>query len=257
MPNITPLPVPPTREDAETFAVRADAYLLALQAVFAPELNLLRSEFLTLASNSEDAKNAAEAAATLADAAASAGLLGYFVGVWSTLSGSLAKPASTYHSGKFWLLVTDLANVALSEPSGSNPDWMDAQLVRETGATFTGAVSGPSATFTNLTAPTATVNSLREAHQTITGTAPTITATASNNATWDLTGNSTPVVNLTDNTSLYLRISDGSAFSINWGSSGVVWVGDLPVLPTTGYAHVVLWRVAGTTYGVYVNDSAS
>lgn len=257
MPDITPLPVPPTREDADTFSTRADAFLLALQAVFAPELNTLRAEFLQLALDTANARDSAEASALLAAAEASSGLLGNFAGPWSTLSGALSRPASVYHDNRFWLLLVDLANVALSEPDAGNPDWLDARLVRETGATFSGSVEGPSANFAILQSSTATLERIQEGHQTVTGTTPTIGAAGANNGTWDLTGNSTPTVSLTDNTSFYLRVSDGAGYTIDWGSSGVVWLGDSGALPETGYAHFTFWRVNGTTYGVFINSSAS
>lgn len=56
------------------------------------------------------AKNAAEAAAD-------------YKGLWSSLSGALNKPATVFHSGGFWALNNNLANVASSPPSITNVDW--------------------------------------------------------------------------------------------------------------------------------------
>lgn len=51
-----------------------------------------------------------------------------FKGEWASLSGALAVPASVYHSGGYWQLLRDVANVATSEP-GVSADWVspDAQ----------------------------------------------------------------------------------------------------------------------------------
>lgn len=56
------------------------------------------------------AKNAAEAAAD-------------YKGLWSSLSGALNKPATVFHSGGFWALNNNLANVTASAPSITNADW--------------------------------------------------------------------------------------------------------------------------------------
>lgn len=45
-----------------------------------------------------------------------------FVGQWSTLTGDLTVPASTYHAGAYWMLLSDLADVTTSEP-GESADW--------------------------------------------------------------------------------------------------------------------------------------
>jgi len=42
---------------------------------------------------------------------------------WSTLTGALNTPASVYHDGAFWQLMTNLADVTASEPSPTNADW--------------------------------------------------------------------------------------------------------------------------------------
>lgn len=56
------------------------------------------------------AKNAAEAAAD-------------YKGLWSSLTGALNKPATVFHSGGFWALNNNLANVTASTPSITNADW--------------------------------------------------------------------------------------------------------------------------------------
>tara|TARA_R110000765_G_scaffold195825_8_gene301310 strand:+ start:2358 stop:3401 length:1044 start_codon:yes stop_codon:yes gene_type:complete len=58
-----------------------------------------------------------------------------FKGLWLSLDGSLAKPASVKHSGQFWELLNDLADVTTSEP-GVSGDWTSK-------TTLTGNATGP------------------------------------------------------------------------------------------------------------------
>lgn len=118
MTTITALPTPPTRQDPDNFADRADTFLAALPT-FVTETNALGSE-LNAASiaavNAEiDATNSAAAAVAAAN----------FKGSWSFLSGSLSIPSSVYHNESVWLLLTNLSNVATSEPSVTNTDWLE------------------------------------------------------------------------------------------------------------------------------------
>lgn len=64
-----------------------------------------------------------------------------FKGNWSALTGALAVPASVYHSSKFWLLLSNLADVTAATP-GASGSWVEV---------ITGNVMGPaSATAGNL-----------------------------------------------------------------------------------------------------------
>jgi len=63
--------------------------------------------------------------ATLATgAAASSAAAANFEGLWSTLTGSKLAGISVQHDGALWRLVNDLADITLSEPSGTNADWV-------------------------------------------------------------------------------------------------------------------------------------
>ena len=81
--------------------VVADAYQNAISAF----------ESATAAQASEEA---AAASATFASSAAN------FKGDWSALSGALAPPASVWHNGRTWNLLSALANVAAAEPGVSS-----------------------------------------------------------------------------------------------------------------------------------------
>jgi hypothetical protein len=66
--------------------------------------------------------NGAAQVALAATHAQTAAANAQFVGQWSTLTGDLTVPASTYHAGAYWMLLSDLADVTTSEP-GESADW--------------------------------------------------------------------------------------------------------------------------------------
>lgn len=140
---LTPLPLPPTRQDPVNFAARADAFLAALPD-FQIELNTLASELDSIGINATQSEiNAAQSATNAQDAAIAAGSFANYKGLWSSLTGALNKPASVKHNGKYWNLLNNLANVQSSEP-GVSADWEESDIVRVSGADFTGPVTVPS-----------------------------------------------------------------------------------------------------------------
>ena len=71
------------------------------------------NQYLQIANDSADtAQQAAEAAAGSAN----------FQGEWSTLTGAALKGVSVANFGRIWLLLVNLADVTLSEPSDTNSD---------------------------------------------------------------------------------------------------------------------------------------
>lgn len=129
------------------------------------------------------------------------------------------------------------------------------------GATI-GAASHNSGKFTTLQATgTATFGAeVVETTGTLTQSGANLTIDPVNGTiqTLDLTQSVTSVTsNLAIGESITLRIADGaSTYSITWGAS-VTWVGgSSPSLPTSGYAWVTLWNVAGTTFGAYTGNTA-
>lgn len=83
------------------------------------------SQFQAIESNIQSLESSAQQAASTAQSAAN------FKGEWSSLSGSLSKPASVANGGKLWLLLNDLADVTLSEPTPSNSDWIQVTQVAD------------------------------------------------------------------------------------------------------------------------------
>jgi hypothetical protein len=114
--TITPLPTPPARTDGEaTFVSRANAFLGALPT-FGTEANALAAAV----SADKAATQTAAAIAPVSLAAAN------FKGNWSALTGALAVPASVFHSGAFWTLASDLADVTAKEP-GVDVEWLELE----------------------------------------------------------------------------------------------------------------------------------
>lgn len=119
--QITPAPSPaPQRSDRSTFADRADARLTWEDAHLVPELNAA----VTQVNDNTVICEAGAQAAQVAIASA------HFKGAWSTLTGALAVPASVFHNGAFWVLLSNVANVTAKVP-GVAAEWEEAQTVSQ------------------------------------------------------------------------------------------------------------------------------
>lgn len=113
---ITALPAAPDPNDRATFNTRAYPWAAA-QAVMVAETNALAGNVYDNAVIAEASASAAESSATTAVAAAN------FKGNWSALTGALAIPASVAHGGAVYILLANVANVALEVP-GVSSAWM-------------------------------------------------------------------------------------------------------------------------------------
>lgn len=93
----------------------------------------------------------------------------------------------------------------------------------------------------------------------VSGTTPALSPTNGSIQTWALTGNATPTLGTWGSgQSMTLLVDDGTAYSINWASTGIVWKtggGTAPVLLTTGYTTLALVNVGGTVYGWLAGDA--
>jgi hypothetical protein len=128
--------VPSRNQPAGEFADNADSWL-GYQAPLAASYNALASyldalavsttaDLTSLVSQGEvsrdDAENfsiASEASSVVAQSASN------MKGRWSDLTGALSVPASVENGGSLWVLLVDLPNVASSEPTSFNSDWLD------------------------------------------------------------------------------------------------------------------------------------
>lgn len=130
--------LPALDRTSPTFRTEVDTFFGTQLPLFSVQAEAARLEIntntLAAASSAADAASSAVTAAAAADSAAAAA---NFKGLWPDLTGALNKPASVKHNGRFWYLLNNLPNVALSEPSNSNPDWTAAS----TGAAITAVVA--------------------------------------------------------------------------------------------------------------------
>ena len=242
-PQIDELPPAPVRGDRLNFPTVADTFVAALPD-FRTQTNAV-SEFVEARANESEtaaveAEASAAAASSFSDVAAA---VAAFAGVWEDLTGPLAQPAAVFHDDLYWLLLEDLADVTAHEP-GVSVAWAEFQddyLTKADGEA------------TNLTVDGLTLQGdVTEAVFAITGTTPAISSANGTIQTWTLTANSTPTLTLTAGQSITLMIDDGTGFTITWPT--IRWVGSgglAPVLASTGYNVITLWRVGADTFGSY------
>lgn len=141
MPPISALPAAPDPNDRSTFNARAYPWSVALNGMTS-EINAVLP-----------AIDSASAASAAAIAAAN------YKGLWSSLSGALAIPATVFHNNARWLLLENLANVATEEP-GVSAKWASLSGTVEL-ITSTSAVAVATVDFTNFDTLAATYMSLR------------------------------------------------------------------------------------------------
>lgn len=119
--QITPAPSPaPQRSDRSTFAARADARLTWEDAHLVPKMNAAVAQVNDNTAICEAGAQAAQVAIASAN----------FKGAWSALTGALAVPASVFHNGAFWVLLSSVANVTTKVP-GVAAEWKEAQTVSQ------------------------------------------------------------------------------------------------------------------------------
>ncbi|MGB4064259.1 MAG: hypothetical protein WBK19_10580 [Azonexus sp.] len=121
---ITALPAPPSRQDPVNFAARGDEFMAALP-VFVTETNdaaaTVNAQQITAVSAASTATTKASEATSARDIVMAAA---NYKGLWTSLSGALAIPASAFHSGAVWLLKESVANVATETP-GVSTKWLN------------------------------------------------------------------------------------------------------------------------------------
>ena len=92
--------------------------------------------------------------------------------------------------------------------------------------------------------------SIQETVVALSGTTPVLSSFNGTIQTWVLSANSTPTDGLADGQSMTLLVDDGTAFAITWPT--ITWVGGAaPVLKTTGFTIIQLFKVGATLYGTF------
>lgn len=98
----------------------------------------------------------------------------------------------------------------------------------------------------------------REDSHAITGSNPSIDPANGQMQLWSLTANESPTVDDFENgDSVTLHIADGTAYTITWPAA-IRWVGGTaPVLDTTHYTIVVLWKFYGIVFGSAIGAAST
>jgi len=131
----------PNTQDQPTFdtnTVTLNGWITGTQVpelnTFSSQANALRDEVNGIRNNAvsvtaasvmsaETAQQSAEEARDIALAAS------HFQGSWVDLSGAISTPASVWHEGGYWVLLSNLANVSANEPSDSSVYWAPLQVL--------------------------------------------------------------------------------------------------------------------------------
>jgi len=109
-------------QTASQFSDNADDFVAYIDSMepelntFSTQANSLRTDVNGYSTDAETAKDSAEDAESVSLASAN------FEGEWDDLTGALNVPASCYHDNKFWMLISDLADVTAKEP-GVDVEW--------------------------------------------------------------------------------------------------------------------------------------
>jgi len=98
-----------------------------------------------------------------------------------------------------------------------------------------------------------TTKAVRESVFALTGTSVALDHSNGAIQTHTLTGTTTYTDSILEGEAITLMIDDGSAFTVTWPT--ITWVnnsGIAPVLSTTGFTIVSVWKVGTTLYGALV-----
>jgi hypothetical protein len=95
---------------------------------------------------------------------------------------------------------------------------------------------------------------IKETVYALSGTTPALNPTNGTIQTWTLTGNSSPTDSLTSGQSMTLMVAAGVSYSVTWPT--ITWIGgSAPVLSTTGYTVIEIWKVSTTLYAALVGNT--
>lgn len=125
VPSFTAPPDFPALSDraAGTYNSKAFAWAAAWQAATGPNVYAIaQSAYLNAQEAGTQAATATSAASQASASASTAIASANFKGDWSALTGALAMPACVRHGGRYWVLLSSLANVAAQVP-GVSASW--------------------------------------------------------------------------------------------------------------------------------------
>lgn len=230
-PTITPLPAAPSRStDPATFAIEADAFVGALP-VFGTEANA-QADYLDALAIAVDAD--AQIVELLANA--------NWVGPYSAIATYQIGDAVTYLGGVY---IANTINTGITPTDGIN--WY---YVSRGEVSLASVQTLTNKTFGNYTETVFAV---------VDGATVNLDPNNGPIQTWTLGASRTPgQVNWAAGQSITLMIDDGTSYTVNWATLGVVWKTNAAVAPTlvgSGFTVIVLWKVNATIYGARVGDA--
>lgn len=255
LPVVDPLPDPPIRgtDTGAVFSAKTAAFLEALQP-WTDELNALAVAIVLQNSaanfSSTSTTSITIGAGSKAFTVQSSKL--YLPGQWLNIA-SLANPTTrvmygpiTSYDVNTGALVVDVQSII-----GGGAVAADWQI------TPSGPI-GPSSG-TSLTNPVVTGSLVEDTYAVIDGASVNLDPQNGSIQFWTLGASRTPTATpWAEGASITIHINDGTAYSVNWTTIGVVWAGGVaPVLPTTGYGIIVLSKAGGVIRGFYVGATAS
>lgn len=147
----------------------------------------------------------------------------------------------------------NLCQVTVSGGSGSGGSFGEADLgtfgaswlAAETDDDAMALLSTTPATFPNVTTPPVAITD-----------GPSVSLNPANGAfqTWTITANRSPTAgSFGTGQSMLLHVSRSGAFNVTWPS--VTWLdADVPVIPSSGAAAVLLYKIGSTLFGSYVGN---
>lgn len=244
-PTFTPPPEAPSRSDnADDFVNKSDAFLAWMVTHAAEMVSAVAWMNGVSAQASTDAATAASAATA---SSASAGAVRWVSGT------TYAQDAVTISPTTYLSYRRKTAGGGVTDPASDTTNWVP--LVSGGDVTLTGAQQ-----LTNKTLASPAIDgTITEDIYTITdGAAVDINPANGSIQTWTLGANRTPTASsFAAGKKVTLMIADGTAYSVNWSTIGVTWVGgSAPTLPTTGYGIIVIFKVGSTMYGMYAGAVA-
>jgi len=130
-PTITPPPASlPTRgENPTDFSNKINALVQwypDLTTTLQDSVDWSDAVYTAMETEADNAAASASASAASATDAAGVSALDGFVGRWADQTGAASIPTAVYHSGTYWVLMADIADITASEP-GVTSDWEEAK----------------------------------------------------------------------------------------------------------------------------------
>lgn len=173
----------------------------------------------------------------------------------TTVTSSSTGSAINFAAGSKTVLMTPIASRVDALPRAGTT----GQLLAKASGTDHDLAWTSSLTGVTLTDPAITGTILEDVYTITDGASVDIDPGNGAIQLWTLGASRTPTAtNFAAGESVTLMIDDGTAYAVTWTTIGVTWKtngGSAPVLATSGYTPIVLWKVGSTIFGARVGDA--